>query len=106
VQLLASAGRLDEAVEAAARMRGDGQLSDLELLLIAAWTGDRATANAAAQRIDPRALGAARLLNAASTCYCGSRFDLEAPPNLRRALDDGGLDWAPASPLRFPAKSW
>jgi hypothetical protein len=106
VQLLASAGRPGEAVEAAARMQGEGRRSDLELLLIAAWTGDRAGANAAASRIDARPLGATRLVNAASVCYCGSPFDLEATPNLRRALHDGGLEWAPASPIRFPAKSW
>jgi adenylate cyclase len=105
VQLLASAGRLDEAVEAA-RVPGDGQWSDWQLLLLAAWTGDRAAANAAAGRIDARPLGPTRLVNAAMNCYCGSPFDLEATPNLRRSLHDGGLEWAPPSPSRFPAKSW
>jgi adenylate cyclase len=106
VQLLASAGRQGEALEAAAEVRDGGRLSDSQLLLLAAWTGDRASANAAAGRIDARPLGATQLANATMRCYCGSPFDLEATPNLRRALDDGGLEWAPPSPLRFPGKSW
>lgn len=48
----------------------------------------------------------ALLAGTAMICYCGSPFDLDSTPNLRRALDDRGLEWAPPSPLRFPDKSW
>jgi adenylate cyclase len=106
VQLLASAGRQAEGVQAAAELRDSGVHSDSWGLLLAAWTGDRAAANAAAARIDARPLGAARLVSATEICFCGSPFDLEAAPNLRRMLHDAGLEWAPASPIRFPAKSW
>jgi hypothetical protein len=76
------------------------------LLVGAAVFGDRQTANRVAAQIDALPLGPATLLRIADRCGCGSPFDLESTPNLKRLLNEGSLRWSPRAPIRFPLKDW
>ena len=102
LQIPAAASRVSEWDRLRPSLRSDPQ----RLLVGAAVFGDRATANRVATQIDALTLGPTTLLRIADRCGCGSPFDLEATPRLRRLLTDGGLPWAPLAPIRFPLKDW
>ena len=85
------------------------EAQDIDLLYVsntAAAMGDRETANAAAALLDARPLGYMILLDIAGSCACGAPFDLEATPNLARAVDEAGLIWPPRRPIDWPLKNW
>jgi adenylate cyclase len=85
------------------------EAQDIDLLYvsnIAAALGDRENANAAAALLDARPLGYMILLDIAGSCACGAPFDLEATPNLARAVDEAGLIWPPRRPIDWPLKDW
>jgi hypothetical protein len=46
------------------------------------------------------------LLDVAGSCACGAPFDLEATPNLARAVEEAGLIWPPRRPIDWPLKDW
>ena len=78
----------------------------LYLTSIFAIRGDREQANAAAAKLDARPLGYMILLGIAGSCACGAPFDLEAAPNLARAVEEAGLTWPPRRPIDWPLKDW
>jgi TolB-like protein/tetratricopeptide (TPR) repeat protein len=85
------------------------EAQDIDLLYvsnIAAALGDRERANAAASLLDARPLGYMILLDIAGSCACGAPFDLEATPNLARAVNEAGLIWPPRKPIDWPLKNW
>jgi TolB-like protein/tetratricopeptide (TPR) repeat protein len=85
------------------------EAQDIDLLYvsnIAAALGDRENANAAAALLDARPLGYMILLDIAGSCACGAPFDLEATPNLARAVNEAGLIWPPRKPIDWPLKNW
>jgi TolB-like protein/tetratricopeptide (TPR) repeat protein len=85
------------------------EAQDIDLLYVsntAAAMGDRENANAAAALLDARPLGYMILLDIAGSCACGAPFDLEATPNLARAVDEAGLIWPPRRPIDWPLKNW
>ena len=69
----------------------------------AALTGDRATANRLAAEIDAQPGGGLVLAVIASDSLCGAPFDLEATPNFKARLAESGLPWPPAQAMKFPA---
>jgi TolB-like protein len=71
-----------------------------------AWLGDRDTANQMAAEVDARPFGHMILSLAINNCFCGSPFDLEVTPNFAHMLEDAGLPWPPASPIKWPLKNW
>ncbi|WP_265569334.1 TIR domain-containing protein [Sphingomicrobium nitratireducens] len=71
---------------------------------VAALTGDRETANRVAAEVDARPSGPFLLVLLGSDCLCGAPFDLDATPNLKRQLKQGGLQWPPYDPLGLQAK--
>ncbi len=71
-----------------------------------AWLGDRDVANRIAAEVDARPFGHMILALAINNCYCGAPFDLEMTPNFARMLEDAALPWPPASPIKWPLKSW
>jgi adenylate cyclase len=75
-------------------------------LTLAAMTGDRNEANRLASLIDSRPFGHVALLQSIYLCFCGAPFDLGATPVFAAMLEESGLDWPPASPVRFPLKGW
>jgi TolB-like protein len=77
----------------------------LYLLYSLAVLGDRDRANAAAASLDARPLGYMILLDVAGSCACGAPFDLEATPNLARAVEEA-LIWPPRRPIDWPLKDW
>jgi TolB-like protein len=85
------------------------EAQDIDMLYvsnIAAALGDRENANAAAALLDARPLGYMILLDIAGSCACGAPFDLEATPNLARAVNEAGLIWPPRKPIDWPLKNW
>jgi adenylate cyclase len=55
---------------------------------------------------DAQPLGFLRLSNVVIGCDCGAPFDLEATPNFARFVDEAGLRWPPAQPIKWPLKNW
>lgn len=135
LNVLASAGRLDEARAEALRIdraSADQQMAQAWLaamdgdeaaldalraqpptilnrdhrLEFAAMAGDRRAANAIAAAIDARPAGPLLLLNKIHFCMCGAPFDLEAAPNFTARLAESGLPWPPVSPVDWPLKAW
>ncbi len=107
LQMRIDAQRGDPTVaERYARFLESPRTNDHEILMLAAAVGDRERANAAASRIDSRDGSAFVLAETIFQCFCGAPFELEATPNFRARLDESGLPWPPASPIRYPAKDW
>lgn len=102
LQIPAAAGRAEKWEE----LRPTIERDPTRLLVGAAVFGDRATANRTAGEIDSLVLGPTILLRVTDRCGCGSPFDLESTPNLAGLLREGGLPWAPPTPIRFPLKNW
>ena len=106
-ELVISAARGDTAGALARYDQLESEYSDgLDLLYYIAILGDRERANAAAARLDARPLGYMALLDVAGSCACGPPFDLEATPNLARAVEEAGLIWPPHDPIDWPLKDW
>ena len=70
----------------------------------AALTGDRATANRLAAEIDARPGGGLVLAVIAADSLCGAPFDLDATPRFKARLAESGLPWPPAPALKFPTQ--
>ncbi len=81
---------------------GRGKLWQMNPLVEAALAGDRAEANRQAALIDARPAGGLVLAVSSSICLCGSPFDLEATPNFRKRLAEGGLPWPPKAAIHYP----
>jgi TolB-like protein len=87
----------------AARHRANaGKLWQMNALVEAALAGDRAEANKQAAILDARPAGGLVLAVSSSLCLCGSPFDLEATPNFRKRLAEGGLPWPPKAAIQYP----
>jgi adenylate cyclase len=136
VTALIASGKFDQAFAASQRHIEDERVRDRIRLLLAAATGNaidierwheermenyggesesismlavegnREGANQLAAIEDAQSLGFLRLSNAVISCDCGAPFDLEATPNFARFVDEAGLRWPPAQPIKWPLKNW
>ena len=79
---------------------------DLITISTFAVKGDRENANRLAAIEDAKPLGFLRLSNVVIDCDCGAPFDLEVTPNFARFVDEAGLAWPPARPIKWPLKNW
>ena len=75
-------------------------------LLIHAWIGDRERSNQMAAEVDQHPAGALALTLLATLCACGAPWDMSATPNYAATVEEAGLPWPPASPIKFPLKDW
>ena len=71
-----------------------------------AWIGDVENANRLAADIDAKSFAGPALATALLWCNCGAPWALEATPRFAALVRDAGFDWPPASPIRFPLKTW
>jgi adenylate cyclase len=78
----------------------------VDQLIAAAVLGNRTDANRIAADIDARAGGNLVLIDAVTSCFCGTPFDLDATPNFKARIEEAGFSWPPASPITYPAKYW
>jgi len=81
-------------------------LNEMTLLNAEAALGNREAANALASGMDARFAGPFILAEVVKACFCGAPFDLEAAPNFKKRIEEAGLNWPPASPIKYPAKDW
>lgn len=79
---------------------------DFWIVMMAAWAGDQEVADQIASRIDQHPFGTPALSTITLWCLCGAPWDLSVTPNFAAAIQHSGLDWPPASPIRFPQKTW
>ncbi len=75
-------------------------------LRLEASRGNHNEANRLAAQIDARPFGYIPLMQVIYYCACGAPFDLEATPVLAEMLEESGLPWPPASPIKYPLKDW
>jgi TolB-like protein len=73
-------------------------------VVFGAWVGDMQTANAAAAAVDQHDFGSPSLLTLALWCACGAPWDLDYTPKFAEDIAESGLQWPPASPVKFPLK--
>jgi tetratricopeptide (TPR) repeat protein len=106
IRILAALGRTDEARALLAEMKAREPLRLRTTILISAYLGDRAEANAAATALDARPGGPVELVRAINYCSCGAPFDLDATPMLRDRIAEAGFPWPPVTDIKFPAKDW
>ena len=71
----------------------------------AALTGDRATANRIAGEIDARPGSGLVLAVIAADSLYGAPFDLEATPRFKARLAESGLPWPPKAAIKFPLRA-
>lgn len=76
------------------------------LIPTAAIVGDRELANRLAAEFDARPYGYLLLMLTAYDCKCGAPFDLDVAPNFALLIKDAGVEWPPASPIKWPLKDW
>jgi hypothetical protein len=84
----------------------DPQASDFWELINLSWAGERDRVNQVAARIDQHAFGSQTLASTLLWCLCGAAFDLSATPNFAADIEESGLSWPPATPIKFPLKNW
>jgi len=56
--------------------------------------------------VDQHAFGSVALTLLTYWCACGAPWDITATPNFAAQIEESGLPWPPASPIRFPLKNW
>jgi TolB-like protein len=71
-----------------------------------AQLGYREEANAIAVEADKLPLGFLTLLDSASSCKCGSPYDLEMTPRTARIVKEAGLVWPSEATINWPLKDW
>jgi adenylate cyclase len=71
-----------------------------------AQLGYRKEANAIAVETDKLPLGFLTLLDSASSCKCGSPYDLEMTPRTARIVKEAGLVWPSEAAINWPLKDW
>jgi adenylate cyclase len=71
-----------------------------------AQLGYRKEANAIAVETDKLPLGFLTLLDSASSCKCGSPYDLEMTPRTARIVKEAGLVWPSEATINWPLKDW
>jgi TolB-like protein len=104
--LEAVAGDPQRAREIAADYLARPGVDDYSSLVAAAVVGDRASANAAAARIDQRTGGPFMLMEAIQMCMCGAPFDLDATTRFKARIEESGFPWPPPKPIDYPLKTW
>jgi hypothetical protein len=99
---LAAAGATAQAgqeAEAWLALKGLDEGAVLELL---AFLHRREEANALAAAMDQRPGGHIAVTGAILGCLCGAPFDIEATPNFKSLIEQGGLQWPPSAPISLP----
>ena len=99
-------GDINQARQVLDDWRSVNDVDDLSLAIAEAALGNRDAANHYAGRIDARIGGALVLTEVIKSCACGAVFDLDATPNFKARIEEAGLGWPPASPIKYPAKDW
>ncbi len=102
----AARGERDAAAMLADDYLSQSDTSGFWALQVNAWLGGREAANRLAGKIDAHPFGSQTLVLVVGWCGCGAPFDLEATPNFAAKLEEAGMPWPPASPIRFPLKTW
>jgi hypothetical protein len=52
--------------------------------------------------MDQRPGGHIAVTGAILGCLCGAPFDIEATPNFKSLIEQGGLQWPPSAPISLP----
>jgi adenylate cyclase len=100
-----SAASLHAALQGVDRSKSLYKMWQMNDVVEAALTGDRATANRLAAEIDGRPGGGLVLAVIAADSLCGAPFDLEATPHFKARLAESGLPWPPVQAIKFPART-
>jgi len=104
--ILAARGDVDKARGMAGAYLAGEHVDTWSAANVAAIVGDREAANRYAARIDAQPGGQLILANLVHVCACGAPFDLEATPNYKRRIEEGGFAWPPYTAIHFPGKDW
>ena len=100
-----SAASIHARLQAVDRSHSLYKMWQMNDVIEAALTGDRATANRIAGEIDARPGGGLVLAVIASDSLCGAPFDLDATPNFKARLAESGLPWPPLQALKLPPQT-
>lgn len=99
---LAVTGRMGEANQAAEAWMALPDTQVYNRLALFAALGRAGESRQLAASIDARPGGHLLLASAALDCLCGAPFDIEVTPNFMARLEEGGLEWPPRAPIRYP----
>ncbi|MGD8929721.1 MAG: hypothetical protein PVI22_12160, partial [Lysobacterales bacterium] len=106
MMLAAAQGKREEAKSLFEDYRKAPWANAFSELAYHAWVGDLENANRIAADIDQKAFAGPALATAVLWCNCGAPWDLAATPNFARLIKEADFTWPPASPIRFPLKTW
>ena len=106
MMLAAAEGKRDAAEALFREYRATPVASTFWKLSYYAWMGDHENADRLAAAIDQEPFAGPALVTAIAWCNCGAPWNLEATPKFAGLVKEAGFDWPPASPIRFPLKTW
>ena len=97
-----SASVIHARLQAVDRSKSIYKIWQMNDVVEASLTGNRAEANRLAAEIDARPAGGLVLAVIAADSLCGAPFDLEATPHFKALLAESGLPWPPAPAMKSP----